>query len=55
MSDDKNKLRTHIEVKADKRAAALKANMQRRKSFVKSQKEQNIESDDDAKSSSDNK
>jgi len=49
MSDDKNKLRTHIEVKADKRAAALKANMQRRKGFVKSQKEQATESENDAK------
>jgi len=50
MSDDKNKLRTHLEVKADKRAAALKANMQRRKSFVKSQKELQNEKGDNAES-----
>jgi len=40
MSDDTPKLRTHSEVKADKRAEALRANMRRRKTFVKSQKEQ---------------
>lgn len=51
MPDDKSKLRTHSEVIADKRAAALKANMQRRKSFVKSQKEQENESTEYAKSS----
>lgn len=40
MPNDKDKAKNHSEVKADKRAAALKANMQRRKGFVKSQKQQ---------------
>ena len=44
MPNNDNKPKTHIEVKADKRAAALKANMQRRKGFVKSQKEQDNKS-----------
>ncbi len=50
MPNDKKKLRSHGEVIADKRAAALKANMQRRKGFVKSQKEQESENQDDSKS-----
>ncbi len=49
-NNDKNKLRSHSEVKADKRAAALKANMQRRKGFVKSQKEQENENQNGSKS-----
>ena len=37
------------QIKADKRAAALKANMQRRKAFVKGQKEQKQEDKQDNK------
>lgn len=50
MSDKKGKVRTHIEVKADKRAEALRANMKRRKSFVKGQKEQENEKNENAES-----
>ncbi len=39
-------------IKADKRAAALKANMQRRKAFVKGQKELKQEDEKNAKSES---
>lgn len=50
-----DKAPTKAEVKADKRAAALRANMQRRKAFVRGQKDTDKEERQQDKQNADSK